>query len=103
MTRALQLLLCAALAARTPGAMRSDPSPAVPSAIQITDQQARWTSLTGVDDLGTDQPPYFLISGTIRNNSDRAVRYVKLQYELLDDAGAVLASEYGYNRRAEDL
>lgn len=45
----------------------------------------------------------FLISGELQNISGRPVGYVKLRFELLDATGKIVASEEGYNRKAEDL
>jgi hypothetical protein len=73
-----------------------------PGGARIVAQQARWTSLLAIDELSADGNSLFVISGTVRNESGAPLAHVRLVYELL--AGdAVVASEYGYNRRAEAL
>ena len=80
------------------------PPPPVPSApIQLTRQAARWTGIGGTDGLADHTADYFVISGELRNVGRMPIAYVKLRFELLDHDGAVVASEYGYNHRAEDL
>lgn len=83
------------------------PAVAAPTAgIRIVSQAARWTSLLTADELRDNGDTMFLISGEIENTGAGPVRWVKLTYELLADTASgevVLASEYGYNRRAEAL
>jgi hypothetical protein len=83
------------LVAGTPGA---SPSPAA----RIVTQQARWTALAPVGELGSEADQMFVISGEVRNDGDAPLEAVRLVYELT--AGdLVVASEQGYNRRAEAL
>lgn len=73
-----------------------------PGNARIIAQQARWTSLVAMDELSADGAGLFVISGTVRNESGAPLAHVRLVYELL--AGdTVVASEHGYNRRAEAL
>lgn len=77
------------------------PTPAA-AAVRIAAQDARWTSLAPVDELGGGRDGLFLISGQVRNDGPAPVGAVRLVYELL--AGdVVVAREHGYNRRAESL
>jgi hypothetical protein len=78
------------------------PVPTAAPAARIVSQQARWTSLAPVDALTADTDGMFLISGEVRNDGPVPLADVRLVYELLAD-GAVVAREYGYNRRAEAL
>ena len=74
--------------------------------VRIVSQSARWASLLAVDELKDGSETMFVISGEIENTGLRPVRWVKLEYELVADTAdgeAVLASEHGYNRRAEAL
>ena len=70
---------------------------------RIVSQSARWTGLLTMDDLQDESETMFLISGEIENGGPTPIAWVKLGYELLGDGDAVLASEYGYNFRAEAL
>jgi hypothetical protein len=70
---------------------------------RIVSQSARWTGLLTMDDLQDESETMFLISGEIENGGPTPIAWVKLGYELLGDDDAVLASEYGYNFRAEAL
>jgi hypothetical protein len=94
------------LAAATP---RPEWSPAVASSVagvRIISQAGRWTSLLATNELADSSDTMFLISGEIENTSAAPVSWVKLAYELLadtTDGEVVLASEYGYNFRAEAL
>jgi hypothetical protein len=78
------------------------PSPVAAPAAHIVAQQARWTGLAPVDELGAGEDGMFLISGEVRNDGPVPLAEVHLVYELLAD-GVVVASEHGYNRRAETL
>lgn len=80
----------------------AEPTPDEP-ALRILRQQARWTALTGATELGDASDSVFVVSGELRNVGRRPVDSVKLVYELLDELHSVVASEYGYNRSAEDL
>jgi len=88
------------------------PSPAPPTppielgGVRIASQSARWTALLAVDELSDGNETMFLISGEIENVGPTPISWVKLSYELLpseSQGDAVLASEYGYNFRAEAL
>jgi hypothetical protein len=87
----------------------ADPAPtAAPEVhgVRIAQQSARWTGLIPLDDLQGADETMFIISGEIENTGLAPVAWVKLGYELLDgsdDHPIVLASEFGYNRRAEAL
>jgi hypothetical protein len=98
----LSAVLLVALGAGSPGPTAAV-TPAGAPAVRILRQSARWTGLAGPDPLSDETESLFLISGELRNGGRRPIAYVKLGFELLDDAGLVLASEYGYNRKAEDL
>jgi hypothetical protein len=78
------------------------PQPTVAPAAHIVTQQARWTDLAPVDELATGTEGMFLISGEVRNDGTVPLAAVRLVYELVAD-GTVVASEHGYNRRAEAL
>lgn len=91
----LAALFAVLLAAATP------PPVAAPAA-RIVGQQARWTGLAPVDELGAGEDGMFLISGEVRNDGTVPLAAVHLVYELLAD-GVVVTSEHGYNRRAEAL
>ena len=56
-----------------------------------------------MDELQDGSETMFLISGEIENGGPTPIAWVKLGYELLGEDDAVLASEYGYNFRAEAL
>jgi hypothetical protein len=74
--------------------------------VRIVSQAARWTGLLAIDHLKDDSESMFLISGEVENLGPATVTSVKLGYELLADTSdgeVVLASEYGYNFRAEAL
>lgn len=95
-----------AIAAATPRPEWSPAAASTASGVHIASQAGRWTSLLGVDDLADNSDTMFLISGEIENTSAAPVGWVKLAYELLADTSdgeVVLASEYGYNFRAEAL
>ena len=100
------LLLNAAVAAAT----ASSAPPATPAAgvaeVRVINESARWTGLLAMNELKDDAESMFLISGEVENAGSAPVSFVKLGYELLADTGdgeVVLASEYGYNFRAEAL
>ncbi len=82
------------------------PAHADNSGVRIVTQSGRWTGLLPVDDLQSSGDTMFLISGELENVGSTAIEWVKLGYELLggsEQDPVVLASEYGYNRRAETL
>ena len=74
--------------------------------VRVVTQSARWTGLLSIDELTDESESMFLISGEIENARNTPVNWVKLRYELVadtNDGEVVLASEYGYNFRAEAL
>lgn len=73
------------------------------AAAQLSRQQARWAGPGGSDVLSDSSSQWFVISGDVRNAGIKPLAYVKLLYELVDEQGTALASEHGYNHRAEDL
>jgi hypothetical protein len=100
------LLLTVALAAAvTPSPLPLTPPAIAPLSARIVSQAARWTGLLAIDPLADDSESMFLISGEVQNTGSAPLAWVKLGYELLADGDpdVVLASEYGYNFRAESL
>ena len=100
------LLAVALLAAATPDATPPAGGGARGDGVRIASESARWTSLLPVDELQGGGDTMFLISGEVENAGATPVASVKLSYELLADGNAgevVVASEYGYNFRAEAL
>jgi hypothetical protein len=79
----------------------ADHDPAVVA--QIARQEARWAGPGGDDMLNDTSGHWFVISGDVRNAGRKPLAYVKLLFELVDGDGTALASEHGYNHRAEDL
>lgn len=90
------------------------PAAAVPSgsvvgtgAVEIVTHRAYWTSLLGVIHRvvgdAAQAPTLLVIRGDLRNTSAHPLHHVVLVYELLDDAGTVVAAEHGYNLSAEAL
>jgi hypothetical protein len=71
--------------------------------VRLSRKEARWAGPGGGDFLTDASESWFVISGDVRNTSTVPLAHVKLVYELTGDDGITLASEYGYNRRAEDL
>lgn len=80
----------------------ADDHPTAPATIQISRKEARWAG-PGNDTFSDASNTWFVISGDVRNTGTKPVAFVKLLYELIDDRGTALASEHGYNFRAEDL
>lgn len=76
-----------------------------PSEVTIVSHDGAWADLTGVGPVGElgEAESFYLISGTLQNDSKHPIGYVKLSYELLGESGEVVFREYGYNRKAEDL
>lgn len=89
-------LLAASIAAAD---SRDDPA----AAVQLSRQEARWAGPGGSDLLSDTSTSWFVISGDVRNAGAVPLAYIKLMFELVDDQGTALASEHGYNHRAEDL
>jgi hypothetical protein len=99
-------LAAAVVATATPQSGVSAAAPSQPGAVRILSQSARWTSLLAGDELKSEADTMFVISGELANRGATAVRWVKIRYQLLadtPDGEIVVASEYGYNFRAEAL
>jgi hypothetical protein len=101
---ALALSIAGVAAAQTP----SPPTPpgAHSGGVRVVSQSARWTGLLPMNELKDDTDSMFLISGELENDTKAPVTSVKIGYELLSDTSngeVLLASEYGYNFRAEAL
>ena len=77
------------------------------AAIDIIRHRAYWTSLLGlvhrVVGDAAEAPKLLVIRGELRNLSSHPLHHVELVYELLDGAGAVMASERGFNFAGEAL
>ena len=106
----IQTRLWAEAPTAAPAPRRSAPKAPTGSAegsgrVEVTAHLAYWTDLPGVGagDLEGDPDVLLVITGSLRNGSDRPLHHVKLAYELLDDKGRVVASEEGYNRGGEAL
>ncbi len=113
----LAIMLAAGLACGcgTRGALPTTPPPSAgPSAApvagavgaRVVNQSARWTGLLAGDELKDEAETMFVISGEVENTGPEPITWVKHEYELLADSSdgeVVLASEYGYNFRAEAL
>jgi hypothetical protein len=100
------MLLTAALVAANGGGADSATPGAGVGEVRVVSQSARWTGLVTMDQLKDDSESMFVISGEVENSGGAPVSYVKLGYELVadrDEGEVVLASEYGYNFRAEAL
>lgn len=101
----LAIVAFAAVAADTPIPL-STAAPAGAGGVRLVSQSARWTGLLAMDQLKDDSESMFLISGEVENLGPTSISSVKLGYELVADTSdgeVVLASEYGYNFRAEAL
>lgn len=92
-----------ALAGATMAPEPPQDSAAAESAVQVVRKQARWDGFAAPDALTSGGASYFVISGEVKNVSGKSIAFVKLIYELLDEDERVVASEYSYNRLAEDL
>lgn len=101
------VLVAALVAAATPSpALAPMPLAGAANGVHVVSQSARWTGLLAIDELKDGEDTMFLISGELENAGSAPVSWVKLGYELLGDGtqgDVVLASEYGYNFRAEGL
>lgn len=78
------------------------------SRIVVVEHQGRWASLGRLSPVGDrlaedERGGFYVISGTLRNDSRQPVDFVELSYELLDDRGRVVLRDQGYNRTAETL
>jgi hypothetical protein len=79
--------------------------------VRITETRSYWTSFMGgggfvlqpESDLFESRDGLFVVAGRLQNRSDRALDHVELLFELLDADGKVVASQEGFNRRAEAL
>ncbi|MEW6270969.1 MAG: FxLYD domain-containing protein [Thermodesulfobacteriota bacterium] len=92
---ALALTLAAASASAGRAAEPAPASSAGAGAVEARIDTARWESGYG--------ERFFQVVGTVSNRSSRPVAAVRLRCELLDEAGAVVASFDGWNGRAEAL
>jgi hypothetical protein len=101
------VLAAALVAAATPSpALAPTPLAGAANGVRVVSQSARWTGLLAIDELKDGEETMFVISGELENTGPGPVSWVKLGYELLGDdnqGDVVLASEYGYNFRAEAL
>jgi hypothetical protein len=61
----------------------------------ILEHKGRWESGYG--------STWYNVVGRVKNTGDRAVRWVKLRIEVVDDGGKVVASTVTYNESAEVL
>jgi hypothetical protein len=68
--------------------------------VQIAAHKGEWSSFASMEG---DAEPIFLITGQLKNISDKPLTYVNMQFELLDEDGLALVQDYGYNRKAEAL
>lgn len=77
--------------------------------VEIVEHSAYWTEVFGLGGFGglgaetSGDPSVLVIRGRLRNISGRVLRWVRLEYELLDARGRVVAQEVGYNRASEQL
>lgn len=85
MTRLWPLVLCCVLAAP---AFAAEP-------VEIVEQKGTWEMAYG--------DVYYRVYGHVQNKSDKPVKYVKLELELLDQDGKPLVSRTGLNQKAEVL
>ena len=76
-------------------------------AVSVSGVEGYWTGLgaVGVPDLSSslDRNGLYVIHGIVRNESSAPLRFVRLRFELLDDAGKTVASQEGFNRSAESM
>jgi hypothetical protein len=73
----------------------------VPNAgIRILTHRGEWSTFFSTSGSGES---FFLIAGEFENTSGKALTYVKLQFELLNEDGTVVTRDFGYNRKAEAL
>ncbi|MFN2427544.1 MAG: FxLYD domain-containing protein [Candidatus Binatia bacterium] len=76
--------------------------------IEIVAPASSWDNLSELFLGTTPAAPFgdgsvFVMRGSLRNTSDRAVHHIVLRYELLDSDGKVLHDAEGYNRGAESM
>jgi hypothetical protein len=73
--------------------------------VLITDHSAYWANVMGigVDGECVQNAGLLVIRGEVHNGTGFELGHVKLAFELLDDAGNVVAAEEGYNRNSEML
>ena len=98
---AIQMCVQIALAGLALAVAGADENPT--SVVQLARQEARWAGPGGGDIFTDTSGSWFVISGDVRNAGRKPLAYVKLLFELVDGDGTALASEHGYNHRAEDL
>ncbi len=77
------------------------------AAAAIVEHAAYWTDFPGLGigagDGRAQLPGVLVIRGKIRNESATPLDHISLTFDLLNDAGQVVASEAGYNYGAETL
>ncbi|RMF21059.1 MAG: DUF3179 domain-containing protein, partial [Deltaproteobacteria bacterium] len=83
------------------------PSPAAKD-IEVVEVHDYWSSITGPLVLEPEADPFsrgglYVVSGTIKNNSQRPVHHVRLRFDLLDAEGHSVYREEGFNRAAEAM
>ena len=73
--------------------------------LRITDHSAYWANVMGIgiDGECVQGAGLLVMRGEVRNDTGIEIDHVKLAFELLDDAGKVVAAEEGYNRNSEML
>ena len=73
--------------------------------VRITDHSAYWANVLGIgiDGECVQGAGLLVMRGEVRNDTGLEIDHVKLAFELLDDAGKVVAAEEGYNRNSEML
>src|SRR5262245_33890521 len=73
--------------------------------VLITDHSAYWANVMGigVDGECVQSAGLLVIRGEVHNGTGFELGHVKLAFELLDEAGKVVAAEEGYNRNSEML
>ncbi len=92
----------------TGGADASTADPRETAKASLSDVEGYWTSLSaasigGTAGEGVGPQGLFIVRGFVRNETDNAVNYVTLRFELLDSEGRVVYFEEGINRSAERI
>lgn len=80
------------------GCLLSAGLPAVSSGTEpatITDQKDEWQNVYGL--------LYYRVTGHVKNASDKPLKYVKFELQLLDKDGKSVAHQVGYNQKAQFL
>lgn len=73
--------------------------------VAVTSHTAYWAALPmfALDDADQGTPSLLVIRGELANRSDRSLHHVRLRHELLDGAGAVVATQEGFSLLGESL